>query len=1598
MKRTSTINLLFAFLLSNFLGLPIFANTATDTLIGHHFNQHLKNMEVEDAFVVKDLIPGNRYSLLFSIDDDESCLPNLTMDLPFLKVRETAWQVILEFRATKSIETIRFISPCKAVKSSNYFISSRCDSCPYEANIKRNQVSIQATQGVDPDFLVKDVFIGGGCFEVENVTFKGPDIARGTFTKGSASINMEDGVILSTGDVRNSHGPNEQTNVSTEFSAAAGQGDNDLSTLLRRMGSASTLVRDVAVLEFDFTPTTEELSFQYAFASDEYCDFVDSDFNDAFGFFISGPGINGPFENRGINIALVPGTNDFVAINSVNYRSNKEYYNNNRPLFQGQNGSGCRFFELFDSPAAKNDIEYDGFTEVFTARATVIPCETYHIKLAVGDVQDKKYDSAVFLKANSFNLGDPAELGTEVTDAVFPDSNIVYESCQESFFVFKRTEDSDISRPQKVEFVISPNSTATPYDDYSPITSPVIIPAGKDSIKVPMLIYKDDINEGNESIIFELETACTCENIETELIIAEPVEFEVNLANVSTCDGGIINLAPDIEGGIGELTYEWSTNATTATIEETVNGETTYMVTVTDQCDISQEAEVTVTIEEPVATLSGAVLVCNGERDGEIEVNFTGSGPFSLEYEIDGETKNISNIEESTFLLPVEAAGTYKAISMEANVCDGSASGEAEFVVTEVEAVFAFSNPNCFNTTDGFIAVDMDEDEATYTYDWNTGADDATIENLEAGIYSVLVTNELGCSDTKEIELVAPSEITTKITANGIANCYNPNGGSIELEVEGGSPGYTFDWNNGLSGNQNPTDLEGGIYKVNIEDANGCVINASVEVSSDLTPPVANAQVNEIISCINDEVTLETVGTSVGSDFSYSWLKSDNMGIATGEFYTTQNPTVNSGGTYTLEVLNNENGCTATTAVVVTANVDPPAMNILAPEELNCKLEMVELTGQITQKMDDYSINWTSNDGNFASDRSSLTPSIDAPGTYELEITNNENGCVNQMSVAVIQNIKTPEVKVETPSELTCDRNAVSLKTDVEMSDGDYNFAWSTINGSFLENRNTLNPIVNEAGTYTLKVTDIHNFCETDIEAKVVIDTITPTVNAGESFVFTCSQTSVTLNGSGSEGNNFTHQWSTEDGFILGGANSLSPLVNIAGSYTLKIENTETGCEGNSTVLLEDDANRPTAIVAAPPAITCSNKTVQLDASNSTNGNNIVYSWTSTDGSIVQGDQSTRPFVDEPGTYFFVVTDNSNDCEAKQVVTVELDTVAPVASITAPEVLNCQENEVQIDGSGSSGQNEIYNWTTEGGNFVSNTNIASPTINAPGTYTVGVTNTTNGCSAQVSLIITEEVPERMDVELGQPLCYGDRGRASIMAVTGGVGPYEYSIDGGNNFYNDPRFAQLTPGFYNVLIKDQNDCRLEEVIQIEQPDELSIKLDGQIKIDLGDSIELNVLTNIPENEVAEVIWSDVSNLSCEDCLNPIAKPYQSTDLQLNIIDQNGCEASATMVLLVDETPHIFVPNVFSPNSENGNEKLTIFAKSSMVQEIRNFQVYTRWGEVVYEQRNFSPNDPSMGWDGRFNNRTMKPAVFIYRAEVRLISGRDVEVKGDFSLME
>jgi hypothetical protein len=257
-------------------------------------------------------------------------------------------------------------------------------------------VSIQTMQGqlvVDntaqtPAQIVQNLLLGND-ITASNIKFNGSAVLANTimdqvaaFSNGENTIiGLNSGILLATGNASIAVGPNNQAGASL-LPAAQSMGDPDLALL------TTGVVKNTSIIEFDFVPIGQNLRLNFVFASEEYLEFVNTNHSDVFGFFISGPGISGPYSGNAQNIAVLPNSTVPITIDTVNNLVNTGYYINN--------GTGS-------TPLVNTSIEYDGFLKVIAAVANVQCGQTYHIKLAIANVGDNNFDSAVFIEANSFN-------------------------------------------------------------------------------------------------------------------------------------------------------------------------------------------------------------------------------------------------------------------------------------------------------------------------------------------------------------------------------------------------------------------------------------------------------------------------------------------------------------------------------------------------------------------------------------------------------------------------------------------------------------------------------------------------------------------------------------------------------------------------------------------------------------------------------------------------------------------------------------------------------------------------------------------------------------------------------------------------------------------------------------------------------------------------------------------------------------------------------------------------------------------------------------------------------------------------------------------
>ena len=238
--------------------------------------------------------------------------------------------------------------------------------------------------------LVMD-FFNGSCVDVTHVDYIGKARQK-TFFEGSQSgLGVNAGILLTTGESSVAVGPNDEDGAAGGYGTDFPNNQTPFSQFLQQTTGTTTSF-DWSLLHLTIVPHIDSIGFQYVFASEEYCEYVGTQFNDAFGFLISGPGINGVQ-----NIAMIPNSAAPVSINNVNYLSNQQYYRTNTPLDS---------MHVQCAQPASNDpmsewIQYDGLTQILSAHASVIPDSSYEVWIGIADIADGVWDSGIFLSIES---------------------------------------------------------------------------------------------------------------------------------------------------------------------------------------------------------------------------------------------------------------------------------------------------------------------------------------------------------------------------------------------------------------------------------------------------------------------------------------------------------------------------------------------------------------------------------------------------------------------------------------------------------------------------------------------------------------------------------------------------------------------------------------------------------------------------------------------------------------------------------------------------------------------------------------------------------------------------------------------------------------------------------------------------------------------------------------------------------------------------------------------------------------------------------------------------------------------------------------------
>ncbi|WP_430404953.1 choice-of-anchor L domain-containing protein [Fluviicola sp.] len=434
------------------------------------------------------------------------------------------------------------------------------------------QITVQTGQAAST--LVQNVLIGNGV-SAFNVTFSGDPNQIGSFNAAGSNIALPTGIVMSSGDVSTLV---PGGNPSTDY---FGPGDPMILATAQSVTSnpaagSITSTNDAAVLEFDFIPLGDTVKFRFVFGSEEYTTWINTQYNDAFGFYLTGPNpAGGNYTNS--NLALVPNTTLPITISTIHPGLNSQYYIGN-PIGHSLNGITVPIEIVFP----------------------VVCGATYHFKFAIADCVDGILDTGVFLEGGSFSSD-----AVNVSVATVTGDTTVIENCTGAQFIFSRPQ-SQINDTLVVNYDITGNASMGV--DYNGLINPVTFLPGQDSIVLNLFPVGDGIVEGSESVIITAYTITQCgDTIVTTgtLYIIDGPTLPINESNPTVfCANDSVLVTAVASTGFPPYTYTWSYAGQTggsAYVPILQNGTIDYYVTATDQCGNTGTDTVTVTMNQTLA-------------------------------------------------------------------------------------------------------------------------------------------------------------------------------------------------------------------------------------------------------------------------------------------------------------------------------------------------------------------------------------------------------------------------------------------------------------------------------------------------------------------------------------------------------------------------------------------------------------------------------------------------------------------------------------------------------------------------------------------------------------------------------------------------------------------------------------------------------------------------------------------------------------------------------------------------------------------------------------------------------------------------------------
>lgn len=1227
-------------------------------------------------------------------------------------------------------------------------------------------------------------YLLGGGVTISNAVLTCPTNANAIFTNGATTnLGINSGIVLTTGsaaNIANANGANSSVN----------NGAPGIAAMSPISGTSSNF--DGCMLEFDINPKCSPLNIRYKFASEEYPEYVNAGYNDAFGFFISGPNpLGGNYTNY--NLAVVPGTSQPVTIDNINAGNNSAYYIAN----------------------GGSTIVYDGMTTVLTGSASVVPCSTYHLRLAITDGGDAVFDSGVFLEQSGISCVAPVVNANNATICAGQSTTltatgassyswstgstapsiVVSPSSTTTYTVGGSNIGTCIQSSQVVTVTVNNAPTAnagTPKALTCAATATVLGGSGGGtySWSGPGIVSggttaSPTVNQpGTYTLVV---TSAGCPSLPSVVTVSQNTTPPSVTSSGGQLTCSVTSTLAVASTTTSPVTYNWSGPGIVAggtTSSPTVNQPGTYNYTVTDTgngCSTTGSQAITQNIALPTVNSSvSAVLNCTltnvntvaSTTTSPVSFNWTGPGVVS------GATAASATVNQP---------GTYNyTVTNTSNGCTTTGSQAVTQNIAQPNVTSSASAVlNCTLTSVNAIASTT---TTPVTYNWSgpgviSGATTPTVTVNLPGTYNYTVTATNGCTRTGSQAVTQNTATPSVSTSAGTLNCTLT---AVNAVASTTTTPVTYNWTGpGITGGSaTPTITANmpGTYNYTVVATNGCQTTGSQAITQNTVAPTLTMPGTQTITCAAPSVTL--VASANPSNSTPAWTGGVSSGVNS---YTA---TASSSNTYTLTITDPANGCTRSGTVQVVPNAGFPTVQASNTNSINCNVATAQVIATTTTSPVSYS--WTG--PGIVSGATTATASVNAGGQYTVVVMNTISMCSSTITIGVPSSTTPTTPSITATGSVTCSSPTVALN-GFPLSGVTYTWTGSGITS----NPNFQNVIVNAGGNYVLSVTTTSNGCVGTQTISVATNTTAPTVSLGTtSYTTTCAVPNATFNAVANPAAGTTYSWTVPPTGSLSSYTVANPIATGAGVYTVAVTNTVNGCSTSAatqgTVQITADAGLPSATISQTTASLTCVTSVQTATVTTNPAANITFTWSPAPAT---GANAAVATFTAPGTYTCAFTNTVNSCPGSTQITIVTNTTVPIVSVTPTATLTCNTTTAVLNSTVTPASGITYTWV--GAGISGPANGSSVSVNGAGGFTLTALNAANGCSATATSSVTNNTtPPTLSITPSNTVITCGTPTLNLNAITNSTVIPVWNTPTGNAY--NPIVA-VTAGNYTVTVTD-----------------------------------------------------------------------------------------------------------------------------------------------------------------------------------------------------